>query len=242
MLDVVEEPRRDDTDDVPPRSLIRGLARLVPGLRCEFVELDWATCQQLVGQSTDEDYYEDGFDYDADLEPDPTWRLTRQHPNCRYLRSTGRMDVVQLSDFITSRQLHNLEVYQQFFRLIGAEHVMTVPLPAPLGRTRDFVFDRGPGSGFTETERMMLTLLQPHLYQIYKDAAARRRAPARLTARQLDVLRCVALGMSNDQIAARLMIALGTVTKHLENAYARLGVTSRTAALARVFAEADPAD
>jgi DNA-binding CsgD family transcriptional regulator len=239
MLEVVEEARRDDTDDVPPRSVIRGLARLVPGLRCEFIELDWATCQQLIGQSTDEDY---GFNYDADLEPDPTWRLTRQHPNCHYLRGTGRMDVVQLSDFVTTRQLHNLEVYWQFFGRVGAEHVMTVPLPAPPGRTRDFVFDRGPGAGFTETERMMLTLLQPHLYEIYKEAERRRRNPARLTARQLDVLRCVALGMSNDQIAARLMIALGTVTKHLENAYARLGVTSRTAALARVFAEADPPD
>src|SRR5262245_32924508 len=100
MLDVVEGAGGDDTDEVPPRSVIRGLARLVPGLRCEFVELDWATCQQLIGQSTDEDNYGVGFDDDTDLEPDPTWRLTRQHPNCRYLRSTGRMDVVQLSNFV----------------------------------------------------------------------------------------------------------------------------------------------
>jgi DNA-binding NarL/FixJ family response regulator len=87
---------------------------------------------------------------------------------------------------------------------------------------------------------MIATLLQPHVYQIYKDAA-RRRTPVQLTGRQLDVLRCVALGMSNDQIAAQLVIAAGTVTKHLENAYARLGVTSRTAALARVFGDAEPA-
>jgi hypothetical protein len=31
MLDVLDEARRDDTDDVLPRSVIRGLARLVPG-------------------------------------------------------------------------------------------------------------------------------------------------------------------------------------------------------------------
>jgi len=235
MLDLVEEGRRDDTDEVPPRSVIRGLARLVPGLRCEFIELDWTTCQVLIGQSTDEDLYGVGFDYDAGLEPDPTWRLTRQHPNCRYLRHTGRMEVVQLSDFVTIRQLHNMEVYWQFFGSVGAEHVMTVPLPAPVGHTRDFVFDRGPGSAFSETERMMLTLLQPHLHQIYQTAARRRHQPARLTARQLDVLRCVALGLSNDQIAHRLVIAPGTVTKHLQNIYARLGVTSRTAAVARVF-------
>jgi DNA-binding NarL/FixJ family response regulator len=62
-----------------------------------------------------------------------------------------------------------------------------------------------------------------------------------LTGRQLDVLRCVALGMSNDQIVAELVIAAGTVTKHLESACARLGVTSPTAALARVFGDAEPA-
>ena len=43
--------------------------------------------------------------------------------------------------------------------------------------------------------------------------------------------------MSNDQIARHLVISPGTVTKHPENAYARLGVTSRTAAVARVFGE-----
>jgi hypothetical protein len=63
MLDLVEEARREDTDDVPPRSVIRGLAQLVPGLRCEFIELDWVTCQVLIGQSTDEDYHGVGFDY-----------------------------------------------------------------------------------------------------------------------------------------------------------------------------------
>ena len=55
------------------------------------------------------------------------------------------------------------------------------------------------------------------------------------------MLRCVALGMSNDQISHQLVIAPSTVTKHLENIYARLGVSSRTGAIARVFGEDEPA-
>jgi DNA-binding NarL/FixJ family response regulator len=39
------------------------------------------------------------------------------------------------------------------------------------------------------------------------------------------------------QIAGRLVVSSSTVRKHLENAFGRLGVSSRTAAVARVFPE-----
>ncbi|MDH6433777.1 DNA-binding CsgD family transcriptional regulator [Streptomyces sp. SAI-144] len=82
-----------------------------------------------------------------------------------------------------------------------------------------------------------LRMLAPHLYELYRDAARRRRQPVRLTHRELDVLRCVALGMSTAQIAGQLVVSPSTVRKHLENAFGRLGVSSRTAAVARVFPE-----
>src|SRR5262245_22012065 len=153
MLDVVEEARRDDTGDVPPRSMIRGLAKLVPGLNCAFGELE-PTRRYVILQDTDEDYYGVGVDTDAALgiEPDPTWRLMRQHPNCRYLRTTGRTEVVQFSDFVTARQFHALEIYQRVFRLAGIEHMISVPLPAPPGRSRGVAIVRQRGSGFSETE------------------------------------------------------------------------------------------
>jgi hypothetical protein len=34
MLDVVDQARQSDTDEVPPRCLVAGLAELVPAVRC----------------------------------------------------------------------------------------------------------------------------------------------------------------------------------------------------------------
>ncbi|WP_405925907.1 helix-turn-helix transcriptional regulator [Streptomyces sp. NBC_00035] len=84
-----------------------------------------------------------------------------------------------------------------------------------------------------------LSLMAPHVYALYREAADRRRPPVRLTLRELEVLRCVARGMTTPQIAEQLVVSRSTVRKHLENAFSRLGVSSRTAALARVFPEHD---
>jgi DNA-binding CsgD family transcriptional regulator len=51
-----------------------------------------------------------------------------------------------------------------------------------------------------------------------------------LTARQLEVLQLVAAGKSNREIAAALVISEHTVARHLQDVYAKLDVSSRTAA------------
>jgi DNA-binding CsgD family transcriptional regulator len=57
---------------------------------------------------------------------------------------------------------------------------------------------------------------------------------ANLTPRELQILDLVAEGNSNTEIAERLYISPGTVRIHLQRVYKKLGVRSRTAALARV--------
>jgi DNA-binding NarL/FixJ family response regulator len=56
-----------------------------------------------------------------------------------------------------------------------------------------------------------------------------------LTAREAQVLRLVAAGSSNRAIAAELGISEHTVARHLQNIFAKIGVTSRTAASAFAF-------
>lgn len=67
-------------------------------------------------------------------------------------------------------------------------------------------------------------------------AAGRRKAPARagwpadLTDREVEVLRLIARGWSNREVAERLFISAKTVGRHVENVYAKVGVSSRAAA------------
>jgi DNA-binding CsgD family transcriptional regulator len=56
-----------------------------------------------------------------------------------------------------------------------------------------------------------------------------------LTGRELEVLRLVAAGKSNRAIAAELVISEHTAARHLQNIFAKLGVSSRTAASAFAF-------
>ena len=59
--------------------------------------------------------------------------------------------------------------------------------------------------------------------------------PAGLTTRELEVLRLVASGRSNAQIAAALVLSEKTVARHLSNIFGKLDVSSRTAATAYAF-------
>lgn len=54
-----------------------------------------------------------------------------------------------------------------------------------------------------------------------------------LTSRQLEILRLVSQGLTDDEIAARLVLSKHTVHRHLQNAYARLGCSSRASAVAK---------
>jgi LuxR family maltose regulon positive regulatory protein len=54
-----------------------------------------------------------------------------------------------------------------------------------------------------------------------------------LTAREIEVLRLVALGRSNSQIAAELFVTVGTVKSHLHTVAGKLGAANRVEAVAR---------
>jgi LuxR family maltose regulon positive regulatory protein len=77
--------------------------------------------------------------------------------------------------------------------------------------------------------RMLLSAAFP----VDKEAHMTQRLIEPLSERELEILRLVAEGKSNQQIAEVLIIARGTVKKHINNIFGKLGVQSRTQCVAR---------
>ncbi len=63
-------------------------------------------------------------------------------------------------------------------------------------------------------------------------AASKDSLPEPLSGREIEILRLVAKGLTNAQIAERLVIALATVKRHVQNIFGKLGVNNRTQAVA----------
>jgi DNA-binding CsgD family transcriptional regulator len=160
---------------------------------------------------------------------------------CSYPDRGGLRAVTKASDFYSARQWHATGMYCDYFHPAGIEHELMMCLPpgpgspGGPGRSVRLIFLRGEGPDFSERDRGLLTLLRPHLDEAYRTAELRRRGTPQLTPRQRELLHLVADGCTNAQVARRLGVSEGTVRRHLENIYAKLQVSSRTAAVTRAF-------
>ena len=73
--------------------------------------------------------------------------------------------------------------------------------------------------------------LQPRFLERALEEAATRPPEPTLTARELELVQLIALGLRNKEIGERLSITEGTVKVHLHNIYDKLGLDGRLALL-----------
>ena len=85
--------------------------------------------------------------------------------------------------------------------------------------------------GFIEKDVTFEEIMDRILQAAPPSMLARRRAKTDLTEREIDVLKHVAAGLSNKQIARRLGLSEKTVRNHLSRAFNKLGATNRTEAV-----------
>lgn len=87
--------------------------------------------------------------------------------------------------------------------------------------------DSAQKSGSREIEEHM----RPPLGRPQANAAPEALASAGLTSREIEVLRLIATGATNREVADELVISEGTVKNHLSNIFSRLGLRDRTQAV-----------
>jgi DNA-binding CsgD family transcriptional regulator len=226
-----------DTSGMQPFELptVQSMLRVIPAERAGYFEYGGGGVLFGTGNSffVDEPAWSEVFwGLDTVRECVCTWPL---RDSCTPCGPKAQTSPLKLSDFLVSRsQLRRNPWYWEVMRPSGIEHELKLWLPAPNGTSRGFFLYRAPRQrDFDERDRALLQLLRPYLARI-RARWERRHRPAALTQRESEVLGLVAHGYTNGEIAARLVISHATVRTHLENIFSKLGVHTRTAAVARL--------
>lgn len=109
-------------------------------------------------------------------------------------------------------------------------------LAAPEGFARVFIQEGPPLAALLRTVGSLGHSPEyvKHLLEIFGEAPALQESVLDpLSERELEVLRLVADGLTNAEIAAQLVIAHSTAKTHINRIYSKLGVSTRTQAVAR---------
>jgi DNA-binding CsgD family transcriptional regulator len=232
LLGVVDAARSAEVAEGLPMAVLDQARTLVACDAITFCDLDPAHELDMFLQGLPDDDEDDAGGYD----PGAFWRHYWDFLPCSYPdRSGDCRSPTTISDFYTQRQYHDTGMYADYFGRNGIEHSAVLRLSAPAGRTRRLIFFRGRGADFDGRDRLLLSLLRPLLNELYQELERGRRPVPDLTSRQWELLRLVASGHTNAEIARELVVSKDTVRKHMENIFARLDVTNRTAAIAKAF-------
>jgi DNA-binding CsgD family transcriptional regulator len=164
----------------------------------------------------------------------------------------------RISDLLPERDFRNSPLYDEYYRSVRIDYVMAVPVHVRGAELVSFVFNR-QDRDFSDRDRACAEAMRPLLGDLYRmaraldDARAAWGVPASvppappalpataappgapLSPRENEVLRWLAGGKTDRDIADILEISPRTVHKHLQRIYEKLGVECRTAAVVRAM-------
>lgn len=235
-LDVLRVAHESD-DAVPfnfSRDMLAALRRLIPSAIATSREWDPTLGYRNVVDGADRaDFGHVWAVYDHVIHQDPF--PARPQGTTGLVAPLGA--ACRFSDILSLRQFRRLDLHAEICRPLGINHVMK--LFFAVGETgASMLCLESQRRAFSDRDRALLDVLAPHLALIRQrhlrvaSTVETPAASALLGPREREILRLVASGMTNREIAAVLFIAIGTVRKHLDNIYAKLGVRSRAQAVA----------
>ena len=96
--------------------------------------------------------------------------------------------------------------------------------------------NRGIAPDYVRRLLVAFPVAEPEQTDPSKTQASRSELVEPLSERELEVLQLIAEGLTNQEVASRLYVALNTVKVHTRNIHAKLGVNNRIQAVARARA------
>jgi DNA-binding CsgD family transcriptional regulator len=175
-------------------------------------------------------------------------RHFNEHPLVRFHATAGGRTTHRISDSVPFARFRNTSLFNEYYRRIGIDHAVALPVFVDRRWLVSFVLNR-TGRDFSDRDVAWLDCVRDALAALYRNARQLQRAqtledvalsderlePWRLTAREREMLRFLALGKTDKEIALIACISVRTVHKHLQRVYEKLGVETRTAAVMRAL-------
>lgn len=164
-------------------------------------------------------------------------RAATEHPLLAYYLATGDDRAHDLDGVPVLVDRRAAGSWRELAREQAADRQIAIPLVHAPPRHHSYVVGRG--EPFAPEDLRFARRLQSLLRGLDRQVAAVRGVPAGpaaevgLTPRETAALVAVAEGLTADAVARRLAISPRTVHKHLERAYAKLGVRDRVSAVLR---------
>jgi DNA-binding CsgD family transcriptional regulator len=174
LLRFVADAEELGAEDAFTPNFLDELGKLVPADWVSYCEQDRVRQRVLYGAVRPGDQWDD-------VDSVSYWDIAAEHPVCSR-HDAGDFRALKLSDFLSLRQLRRSRIYAVWFRPSDVERQLDVAIPSPPWHTKTFIFDRQPGPDFTERDRLVLDLLQPHFGRLWRAAQTRRRLRSALAA------------------------------------------------------------
>jgi DNA-binding CsgD family transcriptional regulator len=170
------------------------------------------------------------------------WVQRYSHNDPFQQEARSRSTVCKVDDILPYKSWVNLPIYNEFYRPQNIHYKLSIYL-----RSNDRVlgligmFRPKEKPDFSDREMAKARILAPHLTtaleniirlsemqemrNLYREETLREKY--QLTKREVDIVRCVCQGLTNDEIGDRLYISRFTVESHLKNIFEKTGVKHR---------------
>lgn len=252
VLVLLEEALSTTTTPRLRQTVIGGLGALFESVQCAWTEVHTDLSEQKPARTTVAESSDEGTDLEQVVAGFS--RYAWQHPVLALVVETGHSLAVSISELMSRETFTSLELYREFFTRVSVEDQLSVGY-VEQGLATGLSVNRATW-GFSDDEREVLTQVGRCVFPYYRllqrlersernsdsslplievntGAFTRYSDVLGLTPREAELLGEVARGHSNRQISKICGISEGTVRKHLENAFRRLGVNNRISAVTK---------